>query len=224
MTAPTPLQMLALMNASNETNARANEFAQMAKFVLSCGISKAAFAIEKQGSKVGGLGPKLASILTAGRAGEISREALLREKAAATAGTLSSLSDYSTIATAFTNSLVNASAFDSMLASMVPTLVRTATVGAISVGATAYSVGESSAKQISKLTLTNQQQTPQKGTLHCRRHARIGTCTGSTGNRTDRSRVKKFRRGCDRHAIHRGIDRRTFCRNIRRTDSGSGQK
>jgi HK97 family phage major capsid protein len=162
-------QFAALMNEALEQSNRdkvANEFAQLAKFIMaSGGITKAAYAIEKQGSKAGLLGPKLAAIVEAGGAGEISREALLRQKAAATAGTLSSLADYSTITNGFVNSLVNASAFDGMLASMVPVPLMTGSVGAVSVGATAYSLGEGSAKPISKLSIVGQQVNPAKA--HC---------------------------------------------------------
>ena len=78
------------------------------------------------------------------------------------AQTLSALSDYSTIAQGFVNSLVNAGAFDGMLSSCVPVPLATGTVGAVSTTAIAYSVSEGSAKPISRLSLTNQQQNPSK--------------------------------------------------------------
>lgn len=154
--------------ANIEVSTRANEFATLAKFIMaSGGISKAAFAVEKQGSRIGNLGPKLASILEAGGAGEINRDVLLRQKAAATAGSLDSgaFASYATIAQGFVNSLSNASAFDGMLSAMVPVPLMTGSVGAVSVGATAYSLGEASAKPISKLTIVGQNQNPQKA--HC---------------------------------------------------------
>ena len=57
------------------------------------------------------------------------------------------------------------SAFDGMLGSMVPVALRTGTVGAVNVGATAYSVAEGSTKIISKLSIVGQQQNPTKA--HC---------------------------------------------------------
>lgn len=153
---------LARVSANIETQKATNEFAALAKFILaSGGITKAARQVETQGSKVGNLGPRLAAILEAGAIGEISRE-VLQQKAAATAGTLSSLADYSTIANGFAASLVNAGAYDAMLSSMVPIPLMTGSAGAVSVGATGYSLAEGSMKPISKLTVSGQQVTPQK--------------------------------------------------------------
>ena len=157
----TVLQKLGQVNAAVEQATRAGEFASLAKFILaSGGITKAAFAIETGGSKA--VGPRLAGILEAGGGGEISREVLQRQKAAATAGTLSSFADYSVIAQGFANSLVNAGVFDTMLSSMAPIPLMTGTAGAVSVGATGYSLAEGSMKPISRLTVTGQQVTPQK--------------------------------------------------------------
>ena len=69
------------------------------------------------------------------------------------------------IAQGFVNSLVNASAFDTMLASMAPVPLQTGTLGAVNTGAQAFSVAEGSTKAISKLSLTGQQQNPMKA--HC---------------------------------------------------------
>ena len=83
MTTPTPLQQLARMNCDAEMNTRSNELAQLAKFILSSGsLSKAALAVQTQGSKVGLNGEKLAPIIEVGGIGQISRE-MLRTKAAA---------------------------------------------------------------------------------------------------------------------------------------------
>ena len=109
------------------------------------------------------MGPRLARILKSGLLNDISFGSL--QKAAATAGTLAAFSDYSVIAQGFVNSLVNASAFDTMLASMTPVPLKTGTLGAVSTGAQAFSVAEGSTKAISKLSLTGQQQNPQKA--HC---------------------------------------------------------
>ena len=149
--------------ASIETNTSANEFAQLAKFIMaSGGVSKAAHAAETT-SRDGNLGPRLPRILKSGLLNDISHGTV--QKAAATAGTLAAFSDYSVIAQGFVNSLVNASAFDTMLASMTPVPLRPGTLGAVTTGAQAFSVAEGSTKAISKLSLTGQQQNPTKA--HC---------------------------------------------------------
>ena len=119
----TPLQQLARTNAALEEKKAVNEFGKLAQFILaSGGITKAAYQIETQGSKVGLLGPKLASIIQADGAGEINRAALLKTKIGCRrSGTLSSFADYSTICKRVCpSSLVNAGAYDAMLSSMVP--------------------------------------------------------------------------------------------------------
>lgn len=153
--------------ASAETAARATEFAQLAKFILAHrgNFSNAALAAETS-SREGGLGPRLATIIQRGIDG-ISREVFLQEKVGITAGglTASPLADFSAISSAFINSLVNVGAFDSMLSAMTPIPLATGTAGQISIGAQAFSLSEGSAKPISRLTVQNQQITPQKA--HC---------------------------------------------------------
>jgi hypothetical protein len=156
------------MVKANEIKQRTTEFATLAKFVLANrGMSNAAAQAEVS-SRKDNLGPRLASIIKHGtaRAG-VSREILSNQKSAVVAGglTASPLADYSNISAGFINSLVNASAFDTMLASMVPVPLGTGTVGAVPVGAQAYSLGEGSAKPISPLSISNQAMTPQKS--HC---------------------------------------------------------
>ena len=156
-------QRIGQVAASAETATRAGEFAALAKFIMaSGGVSKAARAAETT-SRDGNLGPRLARILKSGLLNDISRGSL--QKTAATAGTLEAFADYSVIAQGFVNSLVSASAFDGMLGSTVPVPVQTGTLGAVRVGAQAFSVTEGSVKAISKLSLTGQQQNPQKA--HC---------------------------------------------------------
>ena len=156
-------QRIGQVAASAETATRAEEFATLAKFIMaSGGVSKAARAAETT-SRDGNLGPRLARILKSGLLNDISRGSL--QKTAATAGTLEAFADYSVIAQGFVNSLVNAGAFDGMLASMVPVPVQTGSLGAVATGAQAFSVTEGSAKAVSKLSLTGQQQNPQKA--HC---------------------------------------------------------
>jgi hypothetical protein len=69
--------------------------------------------------------------------------------------------DYSVLTSAFVGSLSN-TVFDQLLGSMVRVPVITATIGAVSVGATVYSVSEGSAKPVTRLSLTNTTITPRK--------------------------------------------------------------
>ena len=155
-------QQIERVSANVETATRANEFAQLAKFIMaSGGVSKAARAAETTSRYV--LGPRLARILKSGLLNDISHGPL--QKAAATAGTLEAFADYSVIAQGFVNSLVSTSAFDGMLGSTVPVPVQTGTFGAVRSRRKAFSVTEGSVKAISKLSLTGQQQNPQKA--HC---------------------------------------------------------
>jgi HK97 family phage major capsid protein len=74
--------------------------------------------------------------------------------------------DYSVLTSAFVGSSSN-TVFDQLLGSMVRVPVITATIGAVSVGATVYSVSEGSAKPVTRLSLTNTTITPQKVTALC---------------------------------------------------------
>lgn len=156
---------VAKVSASVETATRANEFAKLAQYVLAHDgrISEAA-ASARHSTRDGNLGPKLADIVKGAAGGSVSREHL---KAAVAAGTLagSALADYAIISTGFVNSLVNVSCFDTMISSMVPVPLGVGTVGAVSVGATAYSLAEGSAKPIARLTIGSQLMNPQKA--HC---------------------------------------------------------
>ena len=164
----TILQKLGQANASIENENRVVEFARAAQFIMAKGgTSNAALAAERS-SREGNLGPRLADIIKYGTSrGGISREALLQQKTAVVAGGLtgSPLADYSAISAGFINSLVNASVFDAMVASMVPVPLGTGTVGAVLVGAAAYSLGEGSSKPISGMSIANQPMTPMKS--HC---------------------------------------------------------
>jgi hypothetical protein len=89
-------------------------------------------------------------------------------KAAAAAGSLttySQLTDFKIAIAGFVNSLANVDVFDSMLAGGMIRVPLSSTVGAIGTAASAYSVGEGSPKQISRLSLTNGQLEPLKA--HC---------------------------------------------------------
>ena len=157
------VQQVARVNANAENTARANEFVSLAKFLLSNDgrWSNARVALQANGLREGNLGPKLSEIVQT-RVCSFSRQDMLRTRTAQSAQTLSALSDYSIISQGFVNSLANAGCFDGMLSSLVPTPLRTGTVGAVSVGASAFSISEGSAKPISRLTIVNQQQNPTK--------------------------------------------------------------
>ena len=158
----TPLQALAQMNASIETQRASMEFARLALFVMGHGgFSKAAIAAGRS-SREGLLGPKLASIVKSG-VGGISRENLLQQKAAQTAITLSgsAFEDFSAISRGFLDSLVN-SAFDVLRAAAVPLPMRQAQVGSVSVAAQVFAVSESTVKSITRLSFTGQHAGPQK--------------------------------------------------------------
>jgi hypothetical protein len=75
-----------------------------------------------------------------------------------------SLTDYRLLVSGFVNALASLGVFDGMLSSMrqVP---LASTVGAVSVSASAYVIGESSAKQVSRLSLTSGILEPAKA--HC---------------------------------------------------------
>jgi HK97 family phage major capsid protein len=155
------VQEVARVNASVETTKAATEFASLAKFILANkGIGNALVALDAKGTR---FSPKLGDIVKAGSLGGISRENL-KTKAAQTASGLSGsvFADYSVISQGFVSSLQSFSAFDGMLASCVPVPLGTGTVGAVSVGATGYSVSEGSAKPVSRLTITGTQQNPLK--------------------------------------------------------------
>jgi len=138
------------------------DFAHIAKFIMANRGTAEAAAIAASDCKAGLLGMRLAAIVERAMGRQISREVLQLQKAAVPASGLSALADYSAISSGFINSLVNDSAFDSMLPSMVPVPLGTGTVGAITAGATAYSVAEGSMKPITRLSIANQTMTPVK--------------------------------------------------------------
>ena len=148
------------VSANIENATRSNEFVSLAKFILNHkSISNAAVALDARGTR---FSPKLGDIIKAGGLGGISRENLKTKAETASGLSGSVFADYSTISAGFVSSLQNFSAFDGMLSSCVPVPLGLGTVGAISVGATAYSASEASAKAVSKLTITGQQQNPLK--------------------------------------------------------------
>ena len=153
-------QRIGQVAASAETATRAGEFAALAKFIMaSGGVSKAARAAETASSD-GNLGPRLARILKSGLLNDISRGSL--QKTAATAGTLEAFADYSVIAQGFVNSLVNAGDSTTCWPAWSRCRCRLARWVLLLLVRKAFTVSEGSAKAISKLSLTGQQQSPQK--------------------------------------------------------------
>jgi hypothetical protein len=148
----TPLRQLGAINANIEVATRQNAFATLARCLM---LSKGQSAN----------GPIIARDLRLGSDIEgILREARSNTKSAATPMGLSggALADYKLLSQGFVSALTNSSAFDGMLSSMVPLPLATSTVGAVSVGSSAFVVGEGSMKQISKLTITAQTVEPRK--------------------------------------------------------------
>jgi hypothetical protein len=82
-------------------------------------------------------------------------------KAAAAPVPLSSLADFRLMVSAFAAGLSSYGAFDAMFGSMIKAPLSS-TVGAVTTIATGYVVGEASAKQVSRLSLTNGTLEPQK--------------------------------------------------------------
>ena len=155
-----PLQQLAAISA----NAKAGtEFAQIVKFICANkGVSNAIVELNASHTR---FSPRLGGVIKcASPVIGISRQFLRTTKAAQSASGLSGsvFADYSTIVSGFVSSLQNFSAFDGMLGSCVPVPLMTGTVGAVAVGATAYSAAEMSVKAVSKLSITGQQLNPIK--------------------------------------------------------------
>ena len=159
-------QKVARIAQQVETSQRSDEFIAIAMFLMEYGgdPSKAAFELGTNRSLQRRLGPKLTDIIKAAPlVGGLSQERM--QKASVNASSLggSVFADYSAIAQGFVNSLVNAGAYDAMLSSMVPVPLETGTVGAVNVGASAYSLSEGAMKPMSKLSISGQQQNLSKG-------------------------------------------------------------
>jgi HK97 family phage major capsid protein len=155
------LQQAGHMAATIETNRRATEFGKLVQFIAAHEgkFSKAAHAAQIS-SRNGNLGPKLATIMQAGVGGLSGTQI----KAAVTAMNLSGspFADYSLIAQGFVASLVNASAFDTMLSSMVQVPMVSGTAGAVTTGASGYVIAEGNIKPVSRVSLSASQLNPLK--------------------------------------------------------------
>lgn len=157
------------MNRLRSSEAGAAEFTAMVKFILANGGKFSLTAMraeEKKLANIGGHGLSMRSleILKHVSGGELSRAAM--QRAAQTPGALagSGLQDFSAISSGFVNSLASAGAFDRMLAdgALREVPLQSGSVGAITVGATAYQVLEGQLKPISRLTVSGFAQNPLK--------------------------------------------------------------
>jgi Phage capsid family len=153
------MQRLAAISSNLDAATKASEFVALAKYLMIGGGSFERAIHEAGQAKAPG---RVVSVLKeASLFGGVSREVF--QKAAQSALTSGSgLADYSIISAGFVNSLQAFGVFDSMLSSMIPLPVNTATVGNISVSAQAYSLGEGSAKPLARLSVANQQMNPFK--------------------------------------------------------------
>jgi HK97 family phage major capsid protein len=150
----TPMRNLAALEKEFESLQRAGDFAKVVRFMMLGGGSGPAESRANAAHVADELGapPRVMSVL----------------KAAVAAGSTTSysqLADFKLAIAGFANSLAHVGVFDSMLAGGMIRVPLSTTVGAISVGASAYSIGEASAKQVSRLSLTNGQLEVLKS--HC---------------------------------------------------------
>jgi hypothetical protein len=147
-------------NTAIEQSQRSHQFVQLCKYLM-------------LGSRSSGGGPGLARMQAAQLAtADGVRGAVVDVlKSAVTAGGLdagttwgSALADLKLIASAFASSLSNAGVFDKLLGFCIPIPMgeATATLGAVSLGIQGYVVGEASAKQVSRLSLSSATATPRK--------------------------------------------------------------
>lgn len=145
-----------------ETEKAAEEFGRLVRFILRHrgDFSEAVRAAQTgQLGNMRGLSMRSADVLRSYGGGlKISQKSITTPNMLAGGA----LADYSALSQGFIASLVNASAFDTMLASMVPVPLGTGTVGAVSTGVQAFSVGEAGMKPIGRLSISSQQMTPQK--------------------------------------------------------------
>jgi hypothetical protein len=140
-----------------ETNKDAEDFGRLVHHILRHrgNFSAARIAAQGNANDVRRLTTRLVDVLKAAPpVREISREAF--QKAAASAGTLagSAFVDAGIITSGWLNTLASFGVFDRMLGDMVQIPLLLGTVGAPTVGATAYSVAEGSMKPISRITLS----------------------------------------------------------------------
>ena len=130
------------------------------------GVSGAQAAVQIPKSFNAGMGHELAGIIRNSGNRQISIAQL--QKTAQTPNALAtdtSLRDYSNISGGFIGALSNSNAFDGMISSMVPLPMRTGTIGAVSVNATAYALNEMDMKPMSRLSFTNKNQDPLKAAV-----------------------------------------------------------
>jgi hypothetical protein len=146
------------LRTAQDVNKGADEFGRLVHHILrhDGNFSKARMAAQDDRlNDVRVLTTRLVEVLKAAPATrDFSRESF--QKAAASAGVLagSAFADAGIITSGWLNSLASFGVFDKLLGDMVQVPLMPGTVGAVSVAATAYSVGEASMKPISRISLT----------------------------------------------------------------------
>jgi hypothetical protein len=151
-----------------EVNKDAEDFGRLVHHILRHrgNFSEARVAVSQgNANDMRGLTTRTIEILKAAPPGREISLALF-QRAAQSAGTLAgttALTDASIIVQGWINSLAAYGIFDKMLPSMVQVPLQPGTVGAVTVGATAYSVSEGGMKPMSRLTLSGAATAIQKG-------------------------------------------------------------
>jgi hypothetical protein len=146
------------LRTAQDVNKGAEEFGRLVHHILGHdgSFTNARMAAKSnQPNDFRGLTTRLVDVLKAAPATrDFSRESF--QKAAASAGVLtgSAFVDAGIITQGWINSLASFGVFDRMLGDMIQIPLLPGTVGAPSIGATAYSVAEGSMKPISRLTLS----------------------------------------------------------------------
>jgi hypothetical protein len=149
-------QQIGQRHESVENAMRLGQFGQLVKCLMLGGAGQ--FGNAEVAAKSRNVWPEVRKIIESGS---------WDSKAAQSSLTLSGgLSDYSLLANSFLDSLSSATIFDQLLPSMTKVPVVSATIGSIAIGASGFSVSESSIKPLGRLTFATQQSiTPQKA--HC---------------------------------------------------------
>src|SRR5262245_36867870 len=139
------------------TQEAADEFSRLVAFILKNDgkLSRAAMRAESgKLESVRGLTPRLLNILkSTGGDIQISRDALMRTKAAVPSIgiTGSPFQDFSAVSSGFAISLQSFGVYDRLLPDMAQVPVAGSTVGAVTISANGYSVGEGLLKPMSKV-------------------------------------------------------------------------
>ena len=154
----TAAQRLGALEKNMEMARHAGEFVSLARIMLE---AKGDFYQARQLTEKRRVSPRVKELLHSSDArGIICKAATSPLSLAGNA----QLADYKLLIAGFCNALASIGAFDGMLSSMRQVPIGR-TVGAVSTAAVGYVVGEGSAKQVSKLSLSSGTMEPQKA--HC---------------------------------------------------------